>query len=69
MTSVTLSISGMTCGGCADSLLRLFNQEAGVVAASVSHENAKADVDFDPDQVSKQRLSEIVEKAGFLVTT
>jgi len=39
------------------------------VAASVSHENAKADVDFDPDQVSKQRLSEIVEKAGFLVTT
>ena len=65
MENVKLSISGMACQGCADSLTRLFDKEPGVSSASVSFESSLAEITFDPAKVSETRLSEIVRGAGF----
>ena len=65
MTQVKLSVNGMACQGCADSLGRLFSDEPGISVASVSYEDKAATIDFDPDKVSEALLEEIVETAGF----
>lgn len=67
MTQVKLSVNGMACQGCADSLGRLFSEEPGISVASVSYEDEAATIDFDPNRVSEARLAEIVEAAGFTV--
>ncbi len=64
---ITLSISGMSCQGCADSLDRLFGQESGIANAAVSFEKCIAELEFDPIIVTEGRLCEIVTKAGFSV--
>jgi len=67
MKNITLSVSGMSCQGCADSLGRLFDNEPGITNASVSFDESAAALEFDPEKVTKARLSEIVEAAGFSV--
>jgi len=63
----TLTISGISCQGCADSLCRLFDKEPGISSASVSFEKSAAELKIDSDHIQKSRLSEIVEAAGFTV--
>lgn len=65
MKTVKLLITGMACQGCADSIGRLFDQEPGIKKATVSYEHSGADVEFDPDQLTAERLVKIVEGAGF----
>ena len=67
MENITLSVSGMSCQGCADSLGRLFDKEPGITNASVSFDESAAALEFDPEKVTEARLSEIVETAGFSV--
>lgn len=67
MTDTTISISGMSCQGCADSLSRVFEKEDGILKNSVSFEASAADILYDPSKISELRLAEIVEAAGFSV--
>ncbi len=67
MESLTLSVSGMSCQGCANSLTRLFTEQPGVAEVAVSFEAGTAAINYEPDQVAPPRLSEIVVEAGFEV--
>lgn len=67
MQKITLSVSGMSCQGCADSLSRLFDKEAGISENAVSYDDSAAKLTFDPAKVSENRISEIVTAAGFAV--
>ena len=67
MANITLSVTGMSCQGCADSLSRLFDKEPGIYSSSVSFEKGAAAVEFDDAKVTEARLSGIVEAAGFSV--
>lgn len=67
MESISLSVSGMSCQGCANSLTRLFTQQPGIADVTVSFEAGTAAIKYDPDQVALPRLSEIVVEAGFKV--
>ncbi len=67
METIKISVDGMSCQGCADSLTRLFDKEPGVNEASVSFDTERAEVLFDPSRVSASRLTELVNKAGFQV--
>jgi len=67
MTTIKINVSGMACQGCADSLARRLNQEAGVSDASVSLEKKSAEVSFDPNGLNEERLREVVADAGFSV--
>jgi len=68
MQTVTLGISGMTCGGCVRSVGNVLQALDGVARADVSLEKRSAVVDFDPEKVGIEQLRRSVEEAGFEVT-
>ena len=68
MQTVTLGISGMTCGGCVRSVARVLNALDGVATADVSLEKKCAVVDYDPGKLKLEQLKRSVEEAGYEVT-
>jgi len=68
MQTVTVGISGMTCGGCVRSVGNVLKALDGVAKAEVSLEKNNAVVDYDPGKVGLEQLRRSVEGAGFEVT-
>ncbi|MHB8666904.1 MAG: heavy-metal-associated domain-containing protein [Burkholderiales bacterium] len=67
MQTVTLGISGMTCGGCVRSVTNVLKALDGVTKAEVSLEKRNAVVDYDPGKVALEQLKRSVAEAGFEV--
>ena len=65
MTSAQLSVEGMTCGHCVATVESALRDHAGVRAARVSLEGARADVEFEPSAVSASDLVDAIEAVGF----
>lgn len=64
MRSATISIEGMTCGGCVVSVKRVLERVPGVSDLSVEVGEARVTVD---DAVDEATLRQTVERAGFEV--
>ena len=67
MQTVTLGISGMTCGGCVRSVTNVLKALDGVAKADVSLEENNAVVEYDPGKVQVEQLKRSVVEAGFEV--
>lgn len=67
MQTVTLAISGMTCGGCVRSVTNVLKALDGVTKAEVSLEKRSAVVDYDSGKVEIDQLKRSVMEAGFEV--
>ena len=65
MQTLTLNISGMTCGGCVKSVAKVLEALDGVAIAEVSLEHANAVITYDADKIQPAALIEAVEDAGF----
>ncbi len=62
---VTLRVLGMTCTACAQRVERALQRAAGVRGARVNFATEKAYVDFDPAQMSGERLVAVVRDQGY----
>ncbi len=69
MTTITLNIQGMTCGGCVNSVKRALTNLSGVRQADVSLEKGQASVEYDPAQVLPEQLKAAVREGGYDVET
>jgi len=67
MQTVTLGVSGMTCGGCVRSVTSVLKALDGVVKADVSLDQQCAVVDYDPAKLGVDQLKRAVREAGFEV--
>jgi len=65
MTTETMTVKGMTCGGCVNSVTKALNGVAGVQETNVDLDGAKATVTFDETKTSVAALKEAVEDAGY----
>lgn len=65
MIETRIRIGGMSCGQCVTSATRALEAIEGVQSATVSLERGEAIVMHDPQRVSRERLVEAVEAAGF----
>lgn len=65
MADLTLIISGMTCGGCVNSVTRVLQSAPGVHHVTVSLLPSLAKVDYDPNSVTPTQLAAAVTDAGF----
>jgi copper chaperone len=65
MANVVIKVGGMSCGGCAKSVIGVLTALPGVERAEVSLEAGEARVDFDPARVALERLRHAIEEAGF----
>ncbi len=68
MQTVTLGVSGMTCGGCVRSVTNVLKGVEGVARAEVSLEQQRAEVEFDPQKVNVDQLKLAIEDAGYEVS-
>ena len=65
MAEKTFSISGMSCGGCVNSLTRVLTSVPGIEPIKI--EVGKAHLRLD-DRASSQTVKDAVARAGFKVT-
>lgn len=65
MTTTTLHVLGMTCGGCVNSVKRALATLPGVRQTEVSLEKGQATIEYDAAQVSPELLKTTIEDAGY----
>jgi len=67
LTTLQISVSGMTCGNCVRMVERRLASTPGVAKAQVDLAAARATVEFDPARVSADDLAASIEKLGYQV--
>lgn len=67
MKSVTLKIEGMHCGGCAETIKSLVEKQTGVLGVSVSFDESRACILYDPSATHEEQLVSVVQQPGFRV--
>ena len=65
MSSVTIVVKGMSCGGCVSGVEQALGALPGVAKVAVSLEAANATVEYDEERVSLEQLKGAVVEAGF----
>ncbi len=68
MQTTTLTISGMTCNHCVQSVTSALQELAGVDTVTVSLDTGSASVTHSPEKVNPQALRQAVQEIGFEVT-
>ena len=58
-------VTGMGCQGCASKIQEALRSSDGVAEAMVSFGDEQADITYDPEVISKEKLSEVVEATGY----
>ena len=62
---VTLSVKGMTCGGCESRVCKALDKKDGIISRTVSHTDANAVVEYDPTKISEQEIVKAISGTGF----
>lgn len=65
MASMTLTVTGMTCGHCRAKVEKALQGVNGVYAATVDLPGGSAEVDFDEKSVNADALIAAVTRAGY----
>ena len=65
METVRISVEGMTCAGCVNSVTRVLAALPGVAQADVSLTKARAKVTFDPAKTGVEAMKQAIERAGY----
>lgn len=68
MNEIILSVTGMTCGGCVNSVTRVLTTLPGVQTAEVTLTPGQARVVFDSTRIDRAALVQAIVDAGFGVT-
>lgn len=67
--TLTLSVFGMTCGGCVKSVQNAISDVAGVQSVVVDLAKEQAIISYDNAQATPEQLVQAVEEAGFSTTS
>jgi copper chaperone len=65
MNEIVLSVTGMTCGGCVNSVQRVLTALPGVQSAEVTLQPGQARVVVDPARIDRAALVQAIVDAGF----
>ena len=68
MANKTLSISGMTCGHCEQTVKQALSEIIGVKEVGVNLGRKKVTVGFDETKVTVENILAIIEATGFEVS-
>ena len=65
MNEIVLSVTGMTCGGCVNSVQRVLTALPGVQTAEVTLQPGQARVVVDAARIDRAALVQAIVDAGF----
>ncbi len=68
MTDITLTVTGMSCGGCVNSVQNVLKALPGVQTVEVTLNPGQARVTYDDSRVDRTVLVEAIVGAGFGVS-
>jgi copper chaperone CopZ len=69
METLTLNVTGMTCGGCENAVKRALSRLEGVGEVTASHTDARVAVTFDPARVSPEEIRSRIGAIGYTVVS
>ena len=67
MKSLVITIEGMHCDGCAETIKALLDVEAGVKASTVSFKEGRARVLYDPAVIDEGKIAAVITRMGYKV--
>jgi len=65
MKTEHLNVTGMTCGGCVNSLTRALKMVAGVSDVQVELSTGETTVQYDENLASPEQIKQAIENAGY----
>lgn len=63
--TIQLNIGGMTCVNCQNKIEKKLNHTKGVISASVSYNNATADIVYDEESISLKEIIAVIESLDY----
>lgn len=66
-TKVELTVTGMKCGGCENTIKEALTGKAGIISVDTSHGDDWVEVEFDEAVLEEDDVIELIENAGFTV--
>ncbi|MBS3963982.1 MAG: heavy-metal-associated domain-containing protein [Methylomonas sp.] len=63
--SASISVTGMKCGGCENTIEKAVSALDGVVNVAASHAKKRVDVEFDDGKVDLDSIEDAIIAAGF----
>jgi len=64
---VILKLDGLHCTSCSLNIDGELEDMPGVISANTSYAKSQSQIEFDPQQVNKQKIKQAVEKLGYQV--
>lgn len=65
MEKITLNVNGMSCGHCVNSIESSVGNLQGVQIVKVHLEEGKVDVEYNPQEVSLEKIKETIDDQGY----
>ncbi len=65
--SASLTVTGMKCGGCENTVTTKLTALKGVLSVKASHQDKRVDVEYDPAQIDLDDIEDEITDAGFTV--
>lgn len=63
--TVTLSVSGMSCGGCESAVCQAINELHGITDVTASHQLGQVVAEYDETTLDVAQIIGAIEDAGF----
>lgn len=65
METLNLTVTGMTCMGCVNSVKNLLGALPGVTRIDIDLASGKVDIDYDPASVQPEQVRQAIEDGGY----
>ncbi|MBI4691055.1 MAG: heavy-metal-associated domain-containing protein, partial [Nitrospirae bacterium] len=67
VSRTNLKVEGITCTGCATDAETVLKNIEGILDAKVDYLTGGITIEYDPDEIEKDRILSVVKKMGFKV--
>jgi copper chaperone len=67
--TLTLTVTGMTCGGCENAVKRAVRRLEGVADVTASHAAQQVGVTYDASTVTRDQIVQKITAAGYTVVS
>lgn len=64
---ISLQISDMMCEGCQENIRNTLQDLEGIESLEVSLEHKNAEISYNPDKLSQDKINEAINEAGYSV--
>jgi copper chaperone CopZ len=65
--SISITVTGMKCGGCENNVTTKLLALSGVVSVKASHQAKQVEVEYDPLKIDLDEIEDAISGAGFTV--